>query len=508
MFKRLKNRFLHDEEGSGLIIALMTLMVLSVLGVSLGTITISGYKMSDTNRDSSSAYYIAEAGANMAYEEMVELVNEAYPISTSKESFFLLLEKKINEKINGNKYTDFAKQFGESPLALIELDGLTGDNPRTVKVLSTGKVGNNTRLVEKKVDITWHDKNTGISFPPIPLNAAIVVKNKLELTGGASIHGDVHIDSLSSEAIYIDGGASIYNGATFHHPSANGNSLFRLPDHYGRKDQLIINSRAAPLPWEQYENISNQFPEIPIFPYISNKSISDTRGHNHHQVQRNGDLRINNYLANGYPFNKENNYNNVSIRTMTITENNRLKINTNGKDLSIVVEHFDISNGHIDIVGNGSVTFYVTDKISFGSGSTINKDGRENQVKIYYAGSHSVNMGGSQHLNGSIFTKRSSIDIGSGASVKGVIVVGGNSVKFSGGTHSNTFLIAPKANLIVEGGATISGIVISEKAVLSGGTKIEYKAYDFNKFPFTISNSRPEPGESDLISSQPTIEAR
>ncbi|MDZ7835806.1 MAG: pilus assembly PilX N-terminal domain-containing protein [Alkalibacterium sp.] len=66
--------YIKNEEGSGLVLALMTLLVLSVLGASLGAVTVGSFKLGDVNRDDTSAYYIAEAGANMAYEEMEEVL--------------------------------------------------------------------------------------------------------------------------------------------------------------------------------------------------------------------------------------------------------------------------------------------------------------------------------------------------------------------------------------------------------------------------------------------------
>lgn len=58
------------EDGAGLVLALMVLMVLAVLGVAVAGVTIGSHKLGDISRDSNSAYYIAEAGANLAYDEI------------------------------------------------------------------------------------------------------------------------------------------------------------------------------------------------------------------------------------------------------------------------------------------------------------------------------------------------------------------------------------------------------------------------------------------------------
>lgn len=52
----------QNEQGSALVYTLMVLLLLSLLGLSVGMVTVGSYKLSDSNRDYTSAYYIAELG--------------------------------------------------------------------------------------------------------------------------------------------------------------------------------------------------------------------------------------------------------------------------------------------------------------------------------------------------------------------------------------------------------------------------------------------------------------
>ena len=78
MNKEKLTKTLRNEDGAGLVLALMVLMVFAVLGVAVGAVTIGSHKLGDISRDNNSAYYIAEAGANLAYKEIEIGVMDAY----------------------------------------------------------------------------------------------------------------------------------------------------------------------------------------------------------------------------------------------------------------------------------------------------------------------------------------------------------------------------------------------------------------------------------------------
>lgn len=183
-----KNKKLfQDETGSGLILALMVLVVLSVLGLSLGVVTVGSYRLGHINQDSSSAYYIAEAGANMAYEE---IKGEVEKLATNPEQkggvFFGKVEEKTkqwNFKYQGDSF--FETQSGESPFAEVKLineNVLNKDENLYSKeyvIQSTGNMAGKERTVSKPFEVTWTEEEKKISDGNslgLPKDAAIIVK--------------------------------------------------------------------------------------------------------------------------------------------------------------------------------------------------------------------------------------------------------------------------------------------------------------------------------------------
>lgn len=50
----------ENEQGSALVYTLMVLLLLSLLGMSVGMVTVGSYRLASETQDSTSAYYIAK----------------------------------------------------------------------------------------------------------------------------------------------------------------------------------------------------------------------------------------------------------------------------------------------------------------------------------------------------------------------------------------------------------------------------------------------------------------
>lgn len=87
---RQTKRFLVEETGSALVYTLMVLTVLSILGLSIMAVTLGSYRLGRSNQETTSVYYIAESGANLAYAEVYQKIPELYEEQT-KTTFFRLL---------------------------------------------------------------------------------------------------------------------------------------------------------------------------------------------------------------------------------------------------------------------------------------------------------------------------------------------------------------------------------------------------------------------------------
>ncbi|MFZ2585199.1 MAG: pilus assembly PilX N-terminal domain-containing protein, partial [Enterococcus aquimarinus] len=80
-----------NEEGSALVLTLMIFLVLTVLATSISFLTVGSFRLSDINRDGTSAFYIAEAGAKRAYEKASQEVMKTYEAATTMEAFYASL---------------------------------------------------------------------------------------------------------------------------------------------------------------------------------------------------------------------------------------------------------------------------------------------------------------------------------------------------------------------------------------------------------------------------------
>lgn len=144
-------KYLREENGSGLVLTLMVLLVLSVLGISIGTLTIGSYRLGAANRDGTSAYYVAEAGAVAAYEAIQSDVLNAYAEYKTEESFYERVSTIMTSK-NGPAGVTFRDQFGSTPTATIKIDPGTTTVPegsRKYTISSTGEVNGKKRTVTK-----------------------------------------------------------------------------------------------------------------------------------------------------------------------------------------------------------------------------------------------------------------------------------------------------------------------------------------------------------------------
>lgn len=467
------------EDGSGLILALMTLMVLSILGAALGAVTIGGYRLSSVNRDSTSAYYIAEAGVNQAYSDIEQMVFENQ--NESRSLFFTKIDNSLYK--NGVILDSFQNQFNSNPYSEVSMELISeeGDS-KTYVIRSIGNVDGRERTVEKTFEVTWTDNSSGPALPYIPSGASLIANSNMYISGNI-LAGNVIINNTQNNSVtltYTD-----VNNATFlHSPGADPSKVIKFED-WNRPN---IREMDAPIPWESYTNAVSAFPEIPVF--------SPPRG--------NSNIRLN----GGVPPTVIKLEENVAYDVIELNSERVLVFDVGNKDISISVNELLMNNGHIEIIGEGSLTLYVKDRMPFGSSSSLNRNSSQSKLTVFYAGRSSLNFSGSQRINGSINIKQADINVQAGAGINGVIFSGGNKVFFDGGTFSSPLIFAPKANIELVAGASFEGIIVGERIRMDGGAIVRYKEYDFSNFPFTTSGSGNSGSSKELITSGPVSEQR
>ncbi|WP_368646302.1 pilus assembly PilX N-terminal domain-containing protein [Alkalibacterium putridalgicola] len=440
---------IKNDEGSGLVLALMTLMVFSILGVALGTITIGSYKLGDVNRDDNSAYYIAEAGANMAYDELQTIINDTYKNNSNETSFYEAAEYQLfnsesTNKIQGKTYSDgfFEPQFGEQPEATIAIEIMDNGDSKDYKIVSVGKIGQRTRTVEKNVKVTWIAKgNTGpgSAIPPI---TTTVAKNSILIENNVKISGTLHLDSSKSGSLIIndDVEAGLVNPDTgevdnlkvYVHPDAVISDVLNTKND--KTYNIDVLNRDTPLDWDVYDQMIKDFPN---YPTVANELPADGI------------------------------------------------IDTEGKNKVYIVDNL---TSNISIKGDGRVDIYVNNGINLANSLSVNADGNAEQLQVFYKGIQTVTMGNSAIFNGTLFAKQANIDFGNTLTLTGLFITGGDEVSMGGGTL-NTLFIAPYATVTYDNKSSknsIKGIMVGNDIVLKNNLILEYDDYYLKNFPLHL----------------------
>lgn len=167
--------------------------------------------------------------------------------------------------------------------------------------------------------------------------------------------------------------------------------------------------------------------------------------------------------------------NNMKFKNIILSSNYSLTINVGNTDKSLLVDHLNIDNGHINIIGSGKLTIYVKDKITTNSSSTVNNNGSISKLKVYYKGNNAINMAGDQRIFGSLYAKNANIKFGGSGGFQGDIYSGGSKVELDGASSAITkVFFAPNADVTLSGSGNITGAVIAKSFTASGGSYVQY----------------------------------
>ncbi|MBO2534797.1 PilX N-terminal domain-containing pilus assembly protein [Rummeliibacillus suwonensis] len=276
----------HNENGYTLIIAILTLVVISVLGLGLMNTTATTMKQSSNERENQSAYYIAESGVTQERVEIKKLAKEAFDETKVAEAAYINALKDHQElepfdfqtefiqtakaKIN-TQYTNLLPNT--DPTAISDSDlkkmsskvkytkqkGIEPTSTSTVKpdlqnstpqkliytIQSTGKIGeNNKRTISQKIQISL-DQNPGKKEVVIEdktdtttpkLNACYAVYTYGSINSGSgTINGDVY----STKKIEIGNNGASYNGNVYSTEDIVINGSSGIKDVYSQKNVTL-----------------------------------------------------------------------------------------------------------------------------------------------------------------------------------------------------------------------------------------------------------------------------
>lgn len=490
MFEKIRTRIqFRNEEGSGLVLALMVFMVLSVLGISLGIVTVGSYKLGDRNRDINSAYYIAETGANLVFEEIRANITDIYQDSSNESIFF----NKINDFLARIKLEygsdTFSLQFGRQPKASVTISG-PEDNGETkkYKIKSTGSIDNNSRVVEKEFEVAWIEKKGGVdTIPPIPEGTAVISKSSTSFTGG-SIKGDIYAMADSKNSFEVGHWGTLYNVHVYSgYTGSNLDDIYYPETAIKNTIKNVTSKGSMGTPWSAFENM------------LSIIEVPNTSGYN----IISGGLSVGpwpnvNWSLSGNTF--------INGK-LSVSQGGMLSIQTGaaGQETNLVVKSLEMPQGFIRSIGEGSLHIHVLDSISILGGSKINDGGNLAKLRLYYYGSGSVSLGGSTLVNGNLLVEKAKIDLGGSGAVTGAIISGGSELSISGGSFNNSIMILPNPGSTIKlTNGSVTGVLLSDKLKMSNGNII----FDYFDPGILFPNSTGQGSGSGTVSLEELIFSR
>jgi hypothetical protein len=441
-------KLLKNEKGYALVLVLIIMIIFFMLGTVLIAVSTSQVKEAVKQQERVQAYYLAYSGANAVVEWVIS--GGDVPVGESE-----LVELDVGSFI-------------------VEVE----ENSNLLTITSHSTVDG----YEERVTVTLTRQSGGSSGFPFPTDMAVFSNTKINMGGGPIINGPVGTNAVENNSIVLSGGSSI-NGAIWVGPNAS-EEVMNVAQGIEVSDPQELNAiRNYEMP---------DFPEYPTnYPLYSDTAI--TSGQHSHNLVKDGKLSGNHWLLQSqYNLNTLQIYGNYSFTEIFINQNYRIYFDLGGGDRSIVVDHLNLENGHISLIGDGSLTIYVKDQISLGSGSTINKtetitQSNVEQLNIYYKGNNSVTLAGSQEIHGSFFSLSGLADLNltAGGAFYGSIVSGGN-VNLDGGSDAVIrVLYAPNSHVYLGAGAKLTGSIIANSFEMSGGGIVTFDSAISNiEIPF------------------------
>lgn len=508
-----------DEGGYSFLFVFLTIILVTVLGLSIIKIANNTLKTSAHERDDQSIYYIAEAGLNYgrahfnlsldtalsqadvqylaaktAYEQklVVELPNYktflmdelsllGYP--TDLNSTVTLDNTMTNLSLPPFKKPIFEEQFGKSPEANVYITFINDNEDQLqYEIESTGLFKNTSTSRTLQQNITINLEFEDIDIPDgsdsngnggtnegnggssgghfSPKEYAVQTKGNIIINGGGQIDGNV---ASADGIIRLAGGASITGSI--------GTSLDRFEIEHSGLDKYknqVIGSKTfpadvlAPFPSDRMDTLSQ-------LKYPANEEVAKDQW-NKTNIIHNGNFQADNWIANNYTLNLTGD---THFKQFKVDQNNAITINVGNSDKDLYIESLDIMQGHIKIIGTGKLNIYV--KNTFNIKGSFNTGGDLSQVNFLYSGTTPLKLSNETQIVGSLYAKEADLTFTGGVGIKGNIFTGGQNVTFNGGFNSTSqYIIAPNATVRVQGGAKIKGAIVADNILVDGGGHITF----------------------------------
>lgn len=197
---------LKKEQGYALLITLIILLVFSILGISLMTMTMNGTAKNDMRQDITRSTDLSTKGIDLITNQInTDLIKYLGVNGKTREEFIFQLERVLDEYACSNpEKIELSGETGSSEMCVEDytntIDASGEENPlrKLVTFNSSGLSGNSTQNLTSKVEI-------GAALAPEVLKYAIGTnidlsdglqpgEGNLLLHGGSDIQGDMKVD--------------------------------------------------------------------------------------------------------------------------------------------------------------------------------------------------------------------------------------------------------------------------------------------------------------------------
>lgn len=184
-------QFFSNQKGMTLITTVIFVLVLVTFGVSFLSMTSNDIVLSALQRDSTQAFYLAEAGIQMAIREIKPLMEDPFVTNINSEWPTASLGKgTYTVAYHDPNYDSFIPEYH-------------------IRINSTGKVNRS----ERNLEVYVKEASTGGGMHPI-FNYAIAAKGRIELQNKGPIYGDIYCEGTIKNGVpcWVYGNATATEG--------------------------------------------------------------------------------------------------------------------------------------------------------------------------------------------------------------------------------------------------------------------------------------------------------
>ncbi|MGE7689423.1 hypothetical protein ACQKMI_09440 [Lysinibacillus sp. NPDC097214] len=202
--------------------------------------------------------------------------------------------------------------------------------------------------------------------------------------------------------------------------------------------------------------------------------------------------------------------NNSYIKNVSINSNLTLTIDVGNQNRTLVIDHLNASNGHIQIKGTGKLNLLVKNDLSIVN-LYSSKERRPFDTTVYYEGLSAIDV--SKKFESNLYVKNSAVSISSDGHISGNLLIASNkTMEVSGNTmfgneDHHSVILVPNASLNFSGSSQIFGTVIGNKIdAVGSNTRHKFDKSKLNLDLFPPSEKQKYSTNGDFINPDAPIE--